>query len=554
MRRWQPRTGGAWQVHNAMKWSLRIIRVAGTDIFVHASFVLLLIYVLLAIQPDSLLQALLAVSWIVIVFLCVALHELGHSVTANLCGIPVRHIVLWPLGGFAFLPHEPETPQQEMLISSAGPLVNILLALAAWGLSVLLAPLVPAGAAGAANDGLLLSSSLLFELAFVNAVLGLFNLIPAYPLDGGRIALAALTWLAGRERAIALMRGLTGLAGGAFLLAGIVLGNLLLLVVGLVIVLGSSKVSRSLGRLFARWHTYLFDRGVFYLRQGEYARAIQQLDSRIAREPTAAAYYNRGFAYAGQGEYARAIADYDSALLLQPHDADAYYHRAEAHAEQQQYSQAIDDYSQAIALQPDFYPAFIGRGTARYYAARDARQAEADYRRALACNPTVALAHSNLGFMLLLQGQPEEAINACNQAVLLAADSAMAYGNRAAACHALGRYRQTIVDCDRALNCDPTEPGYYLLRGSAYYALGDHESALAECHLTVQRGLPTALVDASDISAIKMPLAWVWAYYDAMLALRPGDERTQQGRSIAAWLSSLPPAPAAAGPPAAERA
>jgi tetratricopeptide (TPR) repeat protein len=533
-----------------MKWSLRIIRVAGTDIFVHASFVLLLIYVLFAIQPDSLLQALLAVSWIIIVFLCVALHELGHSVTANLCGIPVRHIVLWPLGGFAVLPHEPETPQQEMLISSAGPLVNIVLALAAWGLSAVLTPLVPAGAAGAADSSLLLSSSLLFELAFVNAVLGLFNLIPAYPLDGGRLALAALTWMAGRERARVLLRRLTGLVGGAFLLAGIGLGNVLLLVVGLLIVLGSSTLSRRLGSLVAHWQAYLFDRGAFYLRRGDYARAIQQLDSSIAREPTAANYSNRGFAYAGQGEYARAIADYDTALLLQPHDADAYYHRAEAYAEQQQYSQAIDDYSQAIALQPDFYPAFIGRGTAIFYAAGDARQAEADYRRALACNPTVALAHSNLGFMLLLQGQPEEAITACNQSVLLAADSAMAYGNRAAACHALGRYRQTIVDCDRAVRYDPTEPGYYLLRGSAYYALGDHESALAECHLTVQRGLPTALVETSDISAIKMSPGWVWAYYDAMLALRPNDERTQHGRSIAEQLCCRSPAPETAGPPA----
>ncbi len=121
----------------------------------------------------------------VLFFVSVLLHELGHSLVARLFGIPVDDIVLMIFGGISKIRRNPKTPTQEFWIVLAGPLVNILL----WAMLMLLASSV---------RGWEQMYALLTYLAYINLILGIFNLIPGYPLDGGK-ALLAIIWAANHD-------------------------------------------------------------------------------------------------------------------------------------------------------------------------------------------------------------------------------------------------------------------------------------------------------------------------------------------------------------------
>jgi len=216
-----------------MNWSFRVASVAGIPIRVHITFLLILL--LGGYQWGSLTGtltgAVFGVALMSLLFVCVTLHELGHSLVARAFGVPVREIVLLPLGGLARMGRNPERPAQDLLIALAGPAVNVLIA-------ILL--LVPLGLAVVpsllTNHGLLpadlgntpsLTTALLWLLA-ANVSLVVFNLIPAYPLDGGRILRALLAMFLGYPRAtrfavaagqlIALALGLYGVLNGQFLI------------------------------------------------------------------------------------------------------------------------------------------------------------------------------------------------------------------------------------------------------------------------------------------------------------------------------------------------
>src|SRR5581483_5051654 len=174
----------------AMNWSFRIARVAGIDIKIHATFVLILL--LGGWQWGSRFGpagVLFGVLLMLLLLVCVTLHELGHSVVAQRFGVPVRAIVLLPLGGVALLSRNPAKPLHELLIAAAGPLVNVAIAivlLAATGTTNVLGVLDGQGLI----EGQLPGPSLQLLLAWLlaaNASLVIFNLIPAFPLDGGRM-------------------------------------------------------------------------------------------------------------------------------------------------------------------------------------------------------------------------------------------------------------------------------------------------------------------------------------------------------------------------------
>ena len=168
--------------------STRLVRFAGIDVTIHWTFYLLLGWVLLAglfgggISAAVLHGLLLASS-----FLCVVLHEFGHAFAARAFGIPTHGITLYPIGGVAQLDRIPKNPIQELVIALAGPAVNVVLALAIY-------PLLAVVSAWPITGANVLASSLLERLFFVNIALVLFNLIPAFPMDGGRVfrALAAM--------------------------------------------------------------------------------------------------------------------------------------------------------------------------------------------------------------------------------------------------------------------------------------------------------------------------------------------------------------------------
>lgn len=145
-------------------------RAAGIDVFVHWTFMLLPAYVVLT--GGGLTEVLLVIA----MFACVVLHEYGHALMARHYGIGTKHITLYPIGGVALLEGMPRNPKHEIAVALAGPAVNVAIA-------VLLASFM------FINGGL---GDFLFSLLAVNVALAVFNLLPAFPMDGGRVLRAAL--------------------------------------------------------------------------------------------------------------------------------------------------------------------------------------------------------------------------------------------------------------------------------------------------------------------------------------------------------------------------
>jgi Zn-dependent protease/predicted transcriptional regulator len=201
-----------------MKNSLLIGRLAGIRIFLHWSFLLLLGFIVFAeVRRGSSSGAVLtAVGFVLALFACVVVHELGHSLTARRFGIGTRSITLLPIGGLATLERMPEKPRQELLVALAGPAVNVVIAL-------LLYPFVaPLGA----FEGIGISPGIagpvfLTALFWVNVMLVVFNAIPAFPMDGGRVLRALLAMRLGRPKATAIAAGLGKLIAVGFVFYGL---------------------------------------------------------------------------------------------------------------------------------------------------------------------------------------------------------------------------------------------------------------------------------------------------------------------------------------------
>lgn len=169
-------------------WSINLFRVFGIQLAVHASFVLLLAYYAWQGWIEGGLAGLFwRTTLIVLFFVCVVLHELGHSLTARRFGVRVPRILLLPIGGMAEFDHIPRKPTAELLITVAGPAVNFALALALLGF-------VWHGIFGGAEISEYSVMGLLDELWFWNLVMGIFNLLPVFPMDGGRILRALLAY------------------------------------------------------------------------------------------------------------------------------------------------------------------------------------------------------------------------------------------------------------------------------------------------------------------------------------------------------------------------
>lgn len=187
-----------------MSWSFRLVRILGTDVKVHFTFVLLLGFLFFAYQRSAGPEA--AVAMVVLflaIFLCVLLHEFGHILMARKFGIRTPDVILLPIGGVARLERIPEEPKQELLIALAGPAVTALIAGLLWAWLVVAGEPVVLQPTGDTGAGLAL------ELFQINLLLLGFNLIPAFPLDGGRVLRALLSTRMPHVRAtrIAAMAG-----------------------------------------------------------------------------------------------------------------------------------------------------------------------------------------------------------------------------------------------------------------------------------------------------------------------------------------------------------
>ena len=180
------------------RWSWRLGSIAGIPIHIHATFVLLLAAIAMSHLGAGHHLALAGQGILLVscVFTIVVLHELGHALMARRFGIPTRDITLYPIGGISRLERMPERPSQELAVAIAGPAVNAVLAFAIY------AGLLAFGE-GANGDPLTIGGAFAVQLMWINISLGLFNLLPAFPMDGGRALRAVLGFWMDRRRATA---------------------------------------------------------------------------------------------------------------------------------------------------------------------------------------------------------------------------------------------------------------------------------------------------------------------------------------------------------------
>jgi len=218
-----------------MRYTLGAGRYFGIPVRIHFTFPLILIvFGVEAWLRGGWGNALHAVALTLSVFVCVVLHEFGHSLQVLRYGIPVKDIVLLPIGGMARMERIPENPWREIVVAISGPLVNVALALILFGVIML------RGGLGGVDD-------FLTQLLAVNVVLALFNLIPAFPMDGGRILRALLAVRLPYLRATRIARAVGQVIAILFVLLGFTNSSFLMLpVIGVFIFVGAMSEERAL--------------------------------------------------------------------------------------------------------------------------------------------------------------------------------------------------------------------------------------------------------------------------------------------------------------------
>lgn len=222
------------------RWTFRLGRWLGIDVYVHATFLALLaFFALRSGMSEGAAAGVSELAWMVALFGCVVLHEYGHALAARWFGIGTRDITLYPIGGVARLEDMPRSPGAELIVAAAGPFVNMVLAFGFAAYFVL----TSGGSAFGASGELALP----LQLAVMNLGLGLFNLVPAFPMDGGRILRALLATGGNRVKATVWAARIGKVLALGFMVAGL-FGNPMLILLGAFVWLGAGSEAKGVAR------------------------------------------------------------------------------------------------------------------------------------------------------------------------------------------------------------------------------------------------------------------------------------------------------------------
>jgi Zn-dependent protease len=226
-----------------MKWSLYLGKVAGIKLFIHWTFLILVAWVFISYyrMGFSFAEAMVGFAFVLTIFACVILHELGHALVARRYKIVTRNITILPIGGMANMERMPEKPAHELWVAIAGPLVNVVLAgiiYAYLKLSGTMPSLEELTATEEEQAVVFSGANFIFNLLFVNVLLFSFNLIPAFPMDGGRILRALLSFTMDRSKATQIAARIGQLLAIGFVFAGFFY-SFWLIFIGIFIFLGA---------------------------------------------------------------------------------------------------------------------------------------------------------------------------------------------------------------------------------------------------------------------------------------------------------------------------
>jgi len=222
-----------------MRWSLSLGRIAGIKVFIHWTFIILVAWIVIqgSLQGQTTNQTLWTLAFLLAIFFCVFLHEMGHALAARRYHIKTRDITMLPIGGLARLENLPEDPKQELLVALAGPAVNLVIAgLLFAGLSTQELNI------NEVNLESINQGNFLYMLLSANLILAVFNLIPAFPMDGGRALRALLSFRLNRVKATRIAAGIGQVLAIGFVFIGLFY-NPILLLIGIFIFLGAQAES-----------------------------------------------------------------------------------------------------------------------------------------------------------------------------------------------------------------------------------------------------------------------------------------------------------------------
>ncbi len=219
-------------------WSLKLGKFAGIEVFIHWTFWIIIgwIFLMHFQAGHGWERGVWGILFILALFLCVVLHEFGHALTARRFGITTKDITLYPIGGIASLEKMPDKPGQELLVALAGPAVNIVIAAILWFYLNATGQIPDLSAMKASHN--MLEIPFLWGLFAANVVLAVFNLIPAFPMDGGRALRAILAFSLNRTKATQIAAGVGQFLAIMFVFLGFFY-NFWLVFIGLFVYLGA---------------------------------------------------------------------------------------------------------------------------------------------------------------------------------------------------------------------------------------------------------------------------------------------------------------------------
>ncbi|MBI5964481.1 MAG: tetratricopeptide repeat protein [Chloroflexi bacterium] len=494
-----------------LSWSWSFGRIRGVDIRFHFSMLFSIPIAYYLFHPKNTRETIAALLWVTGFLLCILLHELGHMLAAQLVGVEVKNIVIWILGGLTNLSRKAEKPFHHLIISAAGPLVNIFLAflcvLFYVFISFLLLP-------NFQNEGLFLWAqtfvNLFFSLALVNIILVVFNILPIYPLDGGNILHAFMEMLFGKSNAdlITLVISIPILLG--LIIFGLVTRDYLLLFSCVLIGLAISTLNRSSLHWINMGANYLFKRAGYHYLQGDFERAIQSYSHDIDREPQQANHYlARAACYLNLMQKEKALADVERALKLTPKSAVALQLRGELYSLDKDYDSALEFFTRAQEINPNWAVPYFDRGSVLmdqkefpaalsefdkavsllgqfplFYVIRsianfrlgnfDAAHKDQDLAVNLSEKEALTMVEVNLQ---VYEGCLDWAEDYYARILLKQPNSWFAFQGRADAYRINNEHEKAIADYTRAIQINPREARLYLGRGKSYLALNEIEKA-----------------------------------------------------------------------------